>query len=236
MLWWAFGCSISFTYDSDAPDEVAWSGYVLEDLSSTKEPLVLEDGGVFQVVDLDDELVADGEHAGSGYWAVDVPADLDVAIRVSGDEHVTSVWRGHTPHGRGYWLTGALFTQYTSSFTALLEALEGVPGLVPEDLAKGKVVHIWGQPLDPDAWAGALVTATGGDGEDVPMFTFAIDEKGVVTEAGDGPVSFFLGVNARPGNVALRVEAVDGRVGQSTYPTRGGDLLTAAFFDLGETP
>jgi hypothetical protein len=47
------------------------------------------------------------------------------------------------------------------------------------------VVHLWGQPLDPEAWAGAVVTATGGDGADVPMFTFAVDaKKGVVTEAG----------------------------------------------------
>jgi hypothetical protein len=196
---------------------------------------VLEDGGSLQVVGLDDVLVADGEHGGSGYWYVDVPADTDVAVRIEGDEHVSSVWRARTPSGRGYWLTGALFTQYATSFEALLKALEGFPDLPPaEDLAAGKVVHLWGQPLDPDAWAGAVVTATGGDGKDVPMFTFASDDKGVVTEAGENPVDFFLGVNAAPGEVTLHVEAADGTAGESTYPTRGGDLVTAAFFDLGE--
>jgi hypothetical protein len=236
MLWWALGCSISFTYDSSSPDEATWSGYVLEDLSGTEEPLLLEDDGAFQVVDLDDQVLADGEHSGNGYWFVDVPSDVEVAIRISGAEHITSVWRGHTPGGRAYWLTGALFTQYAASFEALVKALEGVKGLDPEDLTKGTVVHLWGQPLDPDAWAGAIVTATGGDGAAVPMFTFAIDDKGVVTEAGDQPVAFFFGANAAPGDVALRVEAVDGRVVETTYPTRGGDLVTAAFFDLGDNP
>jgi hypothetical protein len=237
MLWWTLGCSaISFVYDSSAPDEVTWSGYVLEDLSESETTLVLEDDGALQVVDLEDQLVADGVYAGSGYWYVDVPVDTDVAVRVSGAEHVTSVWRARTPSGRGYWLTGALFTQYRTSFDAFVKALVGVPGLVPEDLSKGKVVHLWGQPNDPDAWASAVVTATGGDGADVPVFTFAVDDKGVVTEAGGDPVDFFFGANAAPGDVTFRVEAVDGRVAETTYPARGGDLVTAGFFDLGETP
>ena len=238
MLWWAFACTyrLRLTYDSSAPDDVTWSGYVLEDLSGKKDPLLLEDDGAFQVVDLDDEGIADGEHSGDGYWFVDVPTDIDVAIRISGAEHVSSVWRAHTPGGRAYWLTGALFTQYVTSFDAFVDALEGVKGLDPEDLSKGTVVHVWGQPLDPDAWAGAVVSATGGDGADVPMFTFAIDDESVVTEAGDQPVSFFFGANAAPGDVTLRVEAVDGRVAETTYPTRGGDLVSAAFFDLGAQP
>lgn len=239
MLLWVFACTyrLKFTYDSSTPDEVTWSGYVLEDLSGKKDPLLLEDDGAFQVVDLEDQVIADGEHSGDGYWFVDVPTDVEVAIRISGTEHVSSVWRARTPNGRAYWLTGALFTQYTSSFDALVKALDGFEGLDPEDLAKGTVVHLWGQPLDPDAWAGAVVTATGGDGADVPMFTFAVDEdKGIVTEAGDQPVSFFFGANAVPGDVTLRVEAVDGRASETTYPTRGGDLVTAPFFDLGEQP
>ncbi len=239
MLWWAFACTyrLHFTHDSSTPDEVTWSGYVLEDLSGKKDPLLLEDDGAFQVVDLDDEPIADGQHSGDGYWYVVVPSDEEVAIRLSGAQHVSSLWRAHTPNGRAYWLTGSLFTQFTSSFDALVKALDGFEGLDPEDLAKGKVVHLWGQPLEPDAWAGAVVTATGGDGADVPMFTFAVDEdKGVVTEAGDQPVSFFFGANAAPGDVTLRVEAVDGRVAETTYPARGGDLVTAAFFDLGAAP
>jgi hypothetical protein len=236
MLWWSLACILSFTYDSSTPDEITWSGYVLEDLSGTDDALLLGDDGVFQVVDLDDAAIADGLHGGDGYWFVDVPTGVEVAIRISGSQHVSSVWRAHTPSGRAYWLTGALFTQYASSFEELLEALEGVEGLDPEDLAKGTVVHIWGQPMDPDAWAGAVVTATGGDGADVPMFTFAIDEKNVVTEAGDQPVAFFVGANAAPGDVTLRVETVDGRVAETTYPTRGGDLVTAAFFDVGAAP
>jgi hypothetical protein len=239
MLWWAFACTyrLHFTHDSSMPDEVTWSGYVLEDLGGKKDPLYLEDDGVFQVVDLDDQTVADGQYSGKGYWYVVVPTDTEVAIRISGPDHVSSVWRAHTPNGRAYWLTGALFTQYTSSVDALVKVLDQFDGLDPLDLADGKVVHIWGQPLDPKAWAGAVLTATGGDGADVPMFTFAVDtDKGTVSEAGDGPVDFFFGANAMPGDVTLRVEAVDGSVAETTYPTRGGDLVTAAFFDLGAQP
>jgi hypothetical protein len=238
MLWLAIAaCTyrLRLNYDSSVPDEITWSGYVLEDLSGKKDLLLLEDDGAFEVVDLDDEPISDGEHSGDGYWFVDVPTDVDVAVRISGAEHVSSLWRAHTPSGRAYWLTGALFTQYTVSFDAFLKALEGVEGLDPADLSEGTVVHLWGQPLDPDAWAGAVVTATGGDGADVPMFTFAIDEKNLVTEAGDQPVSFFFGANAVPVDVTLRVETVDGRVAETTYPARGGDLVTAAFFDVGES-
>jgi hypothetical protein len=73
---------------------------------------------VFQVVDLDDQPIADGAVQREGLLVRRRPDRHRGRHPHLGSEHVSSVWRAHTPNGRAYWLTGALFTQYTSSVDA----------------------------------------------------------------------------------------------------------------------
>lgn len=235
MLLFVLGCEYLQEQRTD-PDAVLWSGYVLEDVSSNEDTLLLGPEGTLEVVDLDDVLLAEGEHSSSteGYWFAEVPVATEVALRVGGPEHITSVWRTRTPAGRGLWQGGALFTQYTTSWEAFAEIFEGYEGLNPADLAEGEVVHIWGQPWTPDLWAGSSLSLIDETGAEIPVYGFAIADDGTVTEAGGGPVDFFFGANAAPGLSTFRVETADGTVVEEMWPTRGGDLITALYFSLGE--
>lgn len=213
------------------PTEVIWSGWVLADLPGEDVPAL--EAGTFEVVDLDGEPLADGveDENNPGYWQVEVPVGTEVGIRVAGGEQVPTVWRARTPTGRGYWLSGGLFAVRDDTQAELFDSLEGWQGLSPDALADGEVAHLWGTPWLPEDWAGALIEVehTGGVAQ---VASFAVAEDGSLLDAGTGVVDLFVAPDLSPGPVTLRVTAVDGRVAETTWIARGGDLLSAFYFAL----
>ncbi len=216
----------------DPVTDVRWSGYVYADIPSDTAPLL--EAGTFQVVDLDDVVVADGvQTSTAGYWDVTVPVGLDVAVRVDGGAQAATVWRGQTPTGRAYWLSGALFAFADDTVDDFFDSLDGWQGLSPQRLSDGDIAHLWGSPLVPDDWAGADVTVLDADGNDVAVVLLAYDQDGALIDAGTGPVDFFVAPDLPPGTVTLQVQAADGRALQEQWPARGGDLVSAFYVDLG---
>lgn len=215
------------------PDEIAWTGWVYGDLPGEDAPLL--EAGTLQVVDLEDQELATGAmlEEDPGYWQVTVPVDLEVAVRVDGGAQVPTVWRARTPTGRAYWLSGALFAVADQTQAELFDSLEGWQGMSPADLSDGEVAHLWGTPWDPEAWAGATVEVEHAGGS-APVALLAVDTDGALIDAGAGRVDLFLAPDLEPGPVTLRVTAADGRRAETTWPARGGDLLSAFYFALPE--
>ena len=99
-------------------------------------------------------------------------------------------------------------------------------------LAEGTSVWLWGSPLDPEAWSGADVAVSDGDGAQGTLLSFAVNDDGSLAPSGPGPVDLFVAFDLAPGAITLSVEAVDGRAASQTWPTQPGELVSAAFFAL----
>ncbi|NOY28247.1 MAG: hypothetical protein GXP62_20480 [Oligoflexia bacterium] len=230
LLALALGCTL-LEEQRSLPTDVTWSGYVYADLPADAIPWL--EAGTVQVTDLDDNEITTGTQLDGtpGYWEFDVPVDIDVAIRVSGGDQVPTLWRGRTPAGRAYWLTGALFAINAQTEASFFDSLNGWQGLSPSDLSQGEIAHLWGAPQDREAWAGAMIEVTDSDGS-AQVVALAVDADGALIDAGTGPIDYFVAPNLVPGDVSLRVIAADGRVAETTWPAHGGDLLSAFYFSL----
>lgn len=236
MSWILATCLLACTLLEEqrtAPTQVDWSGYIFADLPADGTALL--EAGTLELVDLDDEAVATGSQSEStpGYWFVEVPVDTEVALRVAGGSQVPTVWRGATPTGDGYWLSGALFAVDQQTSADFFDSLDGWQGLSPDDLADEQVAHLWGQPWDPERWAGASVQVSDSAGS-APVVLLAIDEDGALIDAGSGPVDYFVAPDLAPGPVTLTVTSADGSSLETTWPARGGDLLSAFYVALSD--
>lgn len=226
----ATGC---VAFDESTEDAtVLWSGTVIDDPYLGTDPVALADGGL-EAVDLDDVAVAAGtaSETTTGSFSIEVPTDTEVALRVSGPSHVPTVWRTRTPTRRALWLTGALFARQTAAVDAFIAALDE-PG---EALAEGEVAHLWVEPTDPTAVAGATWDLVDGAGQPGRIVLLTTAADGSLVEAGpDDPVDLALGLDLAPGPVTLAVEAPDGAAAEVTWPARAGDLLAGLFLTLGQ--
>ena len=91
---------------------IVWSGTILDDPYNTAEPTALTGAQVTALETTSDQPIVGIESASTpGYYSLEVPPDADITIRVSGPDHVSTVFRGTTPAGRGIWFTGALFAR-----------------------------------------------------------------------------------------------------------------------------
>lgn len=226
------GCSF-LEEQRSLPTTVSWSGYVYGDLPGDDSSLL--EAGTLEVVDLDDELLVSGSQSDNtaGYWGVEVPVDTDVALRVAGGSQVPTVWRSRTPTGSAYWLTGALFAVSQQTADDFFGSLDGWQGMSPDDLSQEEVAHLWGQPWEPERWQGATVLVTDSLGT-AQVALLAVDEDGALIDAGTGPVDYFVAPDLEPGPVTLQVTAADGSSLQSSWPARGGDLLSAFYVALSD--
>jgi hypothetical protein len=219
------------------PDEVEWSGYVYAGVPGDEVPLL--ETGLIEVLDADGAPL-DGAEARQdypdtlGYWTLAVPVDTPVTLRLSGDGVVPTVWRGHTPSGRAYWLNGALFARGEAETDALVDALDGLDDRLPGDPDDGAPVHLVGQPWDREDVAGATWTATGGDGAEVRVHALVADDSGALSDAADGPVDLVVALDLAPGTATLRCASPDGRSAETHWPTQAGDLVSAMWFHLPE--
>ena len=218
-----------------APSEVYWSGYVLDGPNPDTGGLFEE--GSFEVVDLEDAPVATAEpvDGSPGGWAVYVPVDTDVAIRLSGETYASTVWRAHTPTGRAYWYQGALFARKAEDVLAFYDELFDAELVTPhpDALREGGPAQLWGTPLDPEAWAGASIVVQDGDGQPAQILAMTIEEDGSAHESGrTDPIDLFFAFDLAPGDVTLTVTA-DAGAATEHFPARAGDLLNPTFFALG---
>ena len=226
------GCVPLGTGSSDAL--VLWSGTVLDDPYLGEDPSALE-GGAVVAVNLDDEDVAVGvESEGSaGSFSIEVPPGLELAMRISGPEHAPTVFRGRAPEARGLWFNGSLFARQSAPLDAFLAALELPGGGVPSDLSDGAIAHLWVEPAEPEALAGASFALVDGAGEPGTLLAFTTTETGALEPAdSEDPITLILGVDLAPGNVTLGMDSLDGRSAETTWPARGGDLLAGPLFAL----
>ncbi len=217
------------------PAAVSWSGYVLYYPEGATDYDTLS-AGTLTLVDLDDAVLAEGSQPYEdtpGYWLFEeVPVATEIGIRVAAEGATTVLWRSRSPSGSGTWLTGAVLTWEESIYAALFDSLDGQNGLRISPLSEGQVAHLWGEPLVPQDWAGAEISVTDGAGDDAAVIALAYDEDGALVDAGEGAVDAFVAVNLAPGTVTLSVTSAAGVTTETLYPARGGDLLSAIYYDL----
>lgn len=220
--------------DGDAASLVLWSGTVLEDPYLGAEATGLTGGGLV-AVDLDDAELAVGteSEASPGSYSLEVPAGVDLAMRVTGPAHVPTVFRGRAPSDRGIWFNGALYARQSAPLASFLDGLSLPDGGSAADLEDGALAHLWVEPAEPTALAGGTIDLVDGDGDPGTVVALTTAPDGTLVEAEDGDaITLVLGVDLAPGDVTLALGAADGRVAETTWPARGGDLLVGPLFAL----
>jgi hypothetical protein len=215
----------------------SWQGWVSEDL-----PFDGVGGlrvGEIAVHDTDGNLIATAVQPADrepGNWRIPLTNAQPVAIRISGPEQMTTVWRTTTPARQGYWFSGSFFAVKTQTMTAFWDALSELEG---KPMGRSDGAHLYGQTLsltnaDLDAWTGAQITLYDGAGQVHRPWTFSADETGALVAAEGLPISVFTVTDFEPGAVRLVVDASDGRSIVMDYIAEPGDLLGAFAFTLPE--
>jgi hypothetical protein len=220
------------------PDVTTWEGWVYADIPGDDTPGLEE--GTITMSDLNGEATTRGEQLDDGrpaYWTLEVPPDQEVSIRIEGPEHYPTVWRGRTPGSDGYWYSGAIFAVATVTFDGFLESLST---LMDAPIGEGEGVSLYGEPLpltpaDLDAWTDATITIYDGDGNIHPAITLVQDELtgGLMLPGPEpAPIAAFVATDLAPGDIALVIDASDGRSTVMEYRSQAGDLLSAFAFTL----
>jgi hypothetical protein len=226
------GCQFIEEVRTD-PDQVTWGGGVQVDRSVTTGTIDSLTEGAVTMLDLNGQLLAEAVQPFTdelGYWRFEAaPVDEEVAIRLTSDGMTPWVWRATVPSGAALWFTGALFAREPAVHQAYFEALDGMSGISASSLEDGEVAAIWGEPIDPDEWAGVDIVVTDGDGVQAPVWRLVLGASGRLVEAGDGPVDLFIAPNLQPGTVTLTAGGAT-----TQWPAQGGDMLSAIFYDLEE--
>ncbi len=226
------GCGTWIYEETSSDGTVSWYGTVL-DGPYTGDNGVLSGGDVL-VYDLEGELLTEGTEPFDdtpGYWKLKVPPSEPVALHLAGDGMLPTVWRGTTPAAQAYWYSGALFAYDLETWQPFLEQFDGQGGVTLEPLGD-EVCWLWGVPWDRDAWAGAEITVTGGDGEEAVALAYTLDDDGVLYETRDLAIDYFFAFNLAPGDVTVTVQAADGRTVTETWPAWPGEIVSAWYLAL----
>ncbi len=235
----AAGCD-SFTWFSSSGDtgneEIYWYGYILDGPYTGEDYGLFSDGSV-EILDMGGQTVgwADQPYDSyEGYWRMEVPASTDLAIHLSADGFLPSLWRTRSPAMTAYWYTGALFAYSEDTWLSFFEDFESVTGQVVEPLSD-EICWMWGAPDSPGDWAGATVELWDGDGVQADVFLYTLTDDGYLEQLSDslaGQVDYFFAFNLAPGDIVLSVVAQDGRSFSVTYPAWGGEVLNAWYLAL----
>jgi len=224
------GCQFIEEVRTD-PETVSWGGTVQVDRSVTTGEVGELTAGAVSMLDPDGAPLLEAIQPfddSPGYWRFDdAPVGAEVAIRLEADDIVPIVWRGTVPTGEALWFSGALYGREAAVYEAYFDALDGLNGIAAPTVGDPEVSVLWGEPLDPDAWAGVDITVTDGSGDEAALWRLAISDEGTISDAGDGAVDLFIAVNLAPGAVTLEAGGATTR-----WPAEGGDVLSAAFYEL----
>ena len=222
-------------------DSWTWEGWVYGDIPAEDTPGLLE--GAIEVRDMEGTLLTEGYQANQDQmarWSIDLNEEIqgEIEVRISGPEHMTTVWRTQAPTTQAYWYAGALFATTQLTMDTFWEGLTELEG---EVLGLSDGAHLYGEPLplsesDIQAWTGAEVTVYDGQGQVHPAITLSLDEEGqlVHSDTVEAPIAAFAAPDIAPGPVRLVVDSSDGRSVVMDYNAEAGDLLSAFAFTLPE--
>ena len=219
-------------------DVTTWQGWVYADIPGDDTPGL--EVGAITITDLNGENETSGAQLDDGrlaYWTIEVEPNTEVSIRIEGPEHYPTIWRGRTPSTNGYWYSGAMFAVATATFDGFLESLST---LMNVPLMETDGVSLYGEPLpltlaDVDAWTDASITVYDSEGNIHPAITLIRgEETGGLALPGSSPapIAAFVATDLAPGNIALVIDASDGRSMVMEYHAQAGDLLSAFAFTL----
>lgn len=216
-----------------------WQGWVYGDLPADDSPGL--DIGTVRLWGMDGTLIAEGAQLDDdrpSVWTLEIEAASEVEVRLSGPEHVTTVWRSTTPTAQSFWYSGSLFAAKTETMDAFWLDLSDMMGtaLSPADGATllGEPLMVW--PNDEAAWTDASVTVYDGNGTVHPALLLSYDDDGLLipAELADGPIAAFAATNLAPGPTRLVIDSSDGRSAVIDYNAGPGELLSAFAFVLPE--
>jgi len=162
----------------------------------------------------------------------------EIEVRISGPEHLTTVWRTQAPSAQAYWYAGSIFAVKQLTMDTFWQGLSELEG---EALGLSEGAHLYGEPLplseaDLLAWTDATISVYDGAGQIHPAITLSVDEAGLLapSDTVDGPIAAFAATDLAPGPVRLVVDSSDGRSVVMDYNAEAGDLLSAFAFTLPE--
>lgn len=240
-LLFAIGCSQYLVVDDTDSEatEIQWQGWVYADIPQD-DTLGLETGSI-TVEDQDGEVLTNGvqnDDSRPSMWTLDVPKNMEVAIRVEGPDQYTTVWRTTTPNSTAYWYAGSMFAVQPATIQPFWDS---VTDLLEQPFADTDGAHLYGEPLllwadDESAWTDATIAVYDGEGTVHPAITFSSTETGelILSSADTGPITAFTATDLAPGPIRLVINASDGRSVVMDYNAQPGDLLSAFAFTLPE--
>ena len=236
-------CEISieeYLRDVQEPaEEIQWDGYVywVGPVSGESDAL---DQATVTLSDLEETWTLTAEQPFSafpGFWRFDdVPVCSEVVLRVEGESTVPMIWRDRAPDGDSRW--SALYTMDLEEVDSYFSDITATSMQSVEPLAEGNVAHLWGSTWEPETWVDAELIVIDAVGDEHPVLAFHTDEETealVESEPGD-PIDVFYAFNLPEGQTTLIATSADGQSVQVDWPTRGGDLLSALYTLLPESP
>ncbi len=231
---------ISCTTPEPGERPLIWQGQVFEDI-----PVDGVGGlnvGQIEAHDMDGRVVSAGiqpDPESPSTWQIPLPGEAEeVALRISGPDHFTTVWRTTLPARRSFWFSGTFFAVKQATMTPVWEALEEMTG---EPMEQDSGASLYGESLalteaDLEAWTDASVVVYDTDGGVHPAIKLSTTDDGLLVLADEttGPVSAFTVTNLPVGPLRLVIDASDGRHVVMDYNAEDGDLLSAFAFTLPE--
>jgi hypothetical protein len=223
------------------PPDWTWEGWVYDDIPTDETPGLLE--GAIEVRDMDGTALTEGYQANDeqlARWSIDLEDDVvgEIEVRISGPEHMTTVWRTQAPATQAYWYAGSLFAAKQLTMDTFWQGLSEMEG---EGLGLSDGAHLYGEPLplseaDTLSWTGATIAVYDSADQVHPAITLALDEDGLLapSDTVDGPIAAFAVSDLAPGPVRLVIDGSDGRSVVMDYNAEAGDLLSAFAFTLPE--
>ena len=231
---------ISCTTPEPGERPLIWQGQVFDDI-----PIDGVGGlsvGQIEAHDMDGQVIATGiqpDPESPSTWQIPLSGEAEeVALRISGPEHFTTVWRTTLPGQRAFWFSGTFFAVKQATMTPVWDALAEMTG---EPLGVYGGASLYGESLalndaDLEAWTGASVVIYDADGGVHPAIKLSTTEEGLLVLADEttGPVSAFTVTDLPAGPLRLVIDASDGRHVVMDYNAEDGDLLSAFAFTLPE--
>ena len=213
----------------DAPvSGVVWSGYVFDGPPGTDAEVVPD--ATLVANDGDVDIVARQPYPDfPGYLELVLTAGARYRLRVDGPGLQPTVWRATGPDQSSQWITGALFARPAAEVAAGIEVLFGAEAA--ERLAGGSHAALWGQPWDPEAWRGAVVSVFDGQANRPPVRVLTLVDGGYADAGPDDPVHLVVAADIAPGVAELSVQ-VDGELTLDRWPLSGGELGALDYFAL----
>ncbi len=206
----ALGCA-----PGAAPEVVSWEGYLVQD-PAVGATLTGAAGAVVEVSSADrSALLAEGQADAAGYLALRLPGSIPVAIRVSDELSVPTVFFSDTPAYDAAWLAGALFGRDAEALEALRARFLAGTGPLTEGVGEGEGERaaLWVEPTQVRPWAPDALTLRDPAGAPVgTSVALRVAETGDLIRINepDAVVDLYLFFDLPPEPLELELRSADG--------------------------